>query len=60
MEAVQQRRPPSQGLKRFLATRRGAWTSRWSCASLARSCSLVFLNQYKSNVTAGARVARRC
>jgi Flp pilus assembly protein CpaB len=50
MDAVQQRRPPSQGLKRFLSTRRGAWTLAIASAALAGLVLLVFLREYKANV----------
>jgi len=50
MEAVQQRRPPSQGFKRFLATRRGAWVVAVICATLGGLVLLVFVNRYKSSV----------
>jgi Flp pilus assembly protein CpaB len=52
MEAVQQRKPPAQGLKRFLATRRGAWVIAFICATLGALALVVFVNQYKSNVNA--------
>src|SRR5215208_978059 len=51
MEAATQRRPPSQGLKRFLATRRGAWVIALACAALSALSLLIFVNQYKSSVT---------
>ena len=50
MEAVTQRTPPAQGLKRFLATRRGAWVIAFICATLGGLALLVFVNRYKSSV----------
>jgi len=51
--AVQQRRPQSDRLKRFLATRRGAWVVAAVAATLAGLVLLVFLNSYKSSVNDG-------
>jgi Flp pilus assembly protein CpaB len=53
MEAVQPRRPQSQSLKRFLATRRGAWVVAAISATLGGLILLVFLNGYKSRVNDG-------
>jgi Flp pilus assembly protein CpaB len=52
MEAVQ-RRSTSDSLKRFLSTRRGAWTVAAISATLGGLVLLVFLNQYKSSVNDG-------
>ena len=51
MEAVQ-RRMPSEGLKKFLSSRRGAWTLAIASAALAGIVLLVFLNRYKESVNA--------
>jgi Flp pilus assembly protein CpaB len=52
MESVQ-KRPLSEGLGRYLGTRRGAVTAAAVAAALAAVVLLVFLNQYKSNVKSG-------
>lgn len=52
MEAVQ-RRSTSDSLKRFLATRRGAWIVAAISATLGGLVLLVYLNQYKSSVNDG-------
>jgi Flp pilus assembly protein CpaB len=51
MEAVQ-KRTPSVGLKKFLSSRRGAWTLAVASALLAGLVLLVFLNRYKESVNA--------
>src|SRR3954467_2169493 len=48
-----QKRPLSEGLGRYLGTRRGAVTAAAVAAALAALVLLVFLNQYKSNVKSG-------
>jgi Flp pilus assembly protein CpaB len=53
MDAVTQRRPTSQGLKRFLGTRKGAWVIAGVCATLGALVLLVYLNSYKSSVNEG-------
>src|SRR5439155_9239755 len=52
METVQ-KRPLSEGLGRYLGTRRGAVTAAVVAAALAAIVLLVFLNNYKSNVKSG-------
>ena len=52
MEGMQ-RRPLSEGLGRYLSTRRGATTAAVAAAGLAAIVLLVFLHQYKSNVKSG-------
>ena len=51
MEAVQQR--PSDAFKKWLATRRGAWTLAAVSAALAGAVLFVYLREYKSDVNAG-------
>src|SRR3954469_15510646 len=52
MESVQ-KRPFSEGLGRYLGTRRGATSAAVVAAALAAVVLLVFLHQYKSNVKSG-------
>lgn len=52
MEAVQ-RRPPADILKKWLSTRRGAWTLAAVSAALAALVLLVYLDRYKSSVNQG-------
>lgn len=53
MESSVQKRPLSEGVGRYLSTRRGATTAAVVAAALAAIVLLVFLNQYKSNVKSG-------
>src|SRR5262245_47645748 len=48
-----QKRPLSDGLGRYLGTRRGAITAAVVAAALAAIVLLVFLNRYKDNVKSG-------
>lgn len=52
MEAVQ-KKPAGDSLKRFLSTRRGAYTLAAVAAGLAGLTLLVFVNRYKDDVSAG-------
>src|SRR3954470_4127364 len=53
MESSVQKRSLSEGVGRYLGTRRGAITAAVVAAALAAIVLLVFLNQYKSNVKSG-------
>lgn len=52
MEAVE-KRPPSEALKQFLATRRGAYALAGLCMLLAGMVLVVYLNRYKQSVNEG-------
>jgi pilus assembly protein CpaB len=54
MESVQ-KRPLSEGIGRYLGTRRGAVTAAAVAAALAALVLLVFINNYKDNVKSGTQ-----
>src|SRR3954453_8486211 len=55
MESSAQKRPLSEGVGRYLSTRRGAITAATVAAALAAIFLLLFLPQYKSNVKSGTQ-----
>jgi pilus assembly protein CpaB len=55
IDSSAQKRPLSEGLGRYLGTRRGATTAAVIAAALAAIVLLVFLHQYKSNVKSGTQ-----
>lgn len=57
MEATQRKVTPTDGLKKFLATRRGAWTLAIASAALAGLVLMVFLNRYRDSVNEGVAPA---
>ena len=57
MEATQRKVAPTEGLKKFLATRRGAWTLAVASAALAGLVLMVFLNRYRDSVNEGVAPA---
>lgn len=53
MEAATAKRSPSDGLRRFLGTRRGAFTVALAAAALGAIALVAYLNNYKDDVRGG-------
>lgn len=58
MEASSIRPPVTQGLRRFLGTRRGAFTVAAAAAALAAIALVAYLNNYKKDVRGGTLPAQ--